>query len=199
MYSMAELLSEDWASPGRSREGVLAAAVPEDVGVFLGQVGQRLGDLTGGDHDDIDALIGEVAQLGSGLGLVDLVDIDRIGVPVGGGEVPGTVNGSLVVGTVVGVAGHGHGQAHNAITVVVHRVGLFHRRFLFHLLGSHRCLRLGCLCPSSGLLSRRGRLVCVGLSSGCGVLGVLQLLLEFRYNLGVYVALRGLGRGHRSL
>ena len=118
---------------------------------------------------------------------------------MGRGELDGQIDQFLVVGAVISGTGGSHADGHHAVAVDVQRVGLFHRRFLFHLLGSHRCLRLGCLCPSSGLLSRRGCLVCVSLSSGRVLLGVLQLLLEFGYNLGVYVARRGLDLGPRSV
>ena len=43
------------------REAGAAVAVPEDVGVLLDQLRQRLGDLGGTDDDDVDALLREVA------------------------------------------------------------------------------------------------------------------------------------------
>ena len=67
-------------------EAGAAVAVPEDVGVLLGEVGHRLGDLAGADDQDVDGLLGEVLEFGGGVGGLDVVDDDHLAEAVLGSE-----------------------------------------------------------------------------------------------------------------
>ena len=104
-----------------------AVAVPEDVGVLLDEVGERVGDLARPDRDHIDPLFGDVRQLGGSVLGGDVVDDDRRLVPVLLRELLDLGHERLVVGAVVAWSGGGHAELHGAVAVGVEGVDVARR------------------------------------------------------------------------
>ena len=132
-----------------------AVAVPEDLGVLGDEILQRIGDGAGAHEDDVDVLLGQVGELGSGILGSDLVDHDGRLEAVVLRHLGGLIDQRLVVGAVVLRAGRGDTELHLAVAVGVEQLDRVVR-------GSGG----GCLggCRSSGGRGCRGGL-CRG---GCG-------------------------------
>ena len=62
--------------PRQLLESGTAVAVPEDLGVLLGQVGEWLSDFAGTHEHDVDTLFCEVGHCLGGLGCSDVVADD---------------------------------------------------------------------------------------------------------------------------
>ncbi len=92
-------------------------------GYWLDQIGQRLGDLGGADDDDVDSLLGEVADDGGRVGRLDVVDDDRLFEAVLGRQRLGRVDDRLIVGAVVGWARGGDAEDDLTVAVGVEGVG----------------------------------------------------------------------------
>ena len=103
--------------------------------------GQRLGDLGRADDDHVDALLGEIADGGRGVGGLDVVDDDRLIEPVLLGRGLGGVDDGLVVRAVVGRTGGSDAEHDLAVAVRVERLAGAGRLGALGVLG-RRC-RLG--------------------------------------------------------
>src|SRR3990172_1641980 len=96
-----------------------AVAVPEDVRKLLEQRRQRLGECTRPDSEDVDPLLGDVAQLVTGVRRVDPIDDDRGLEVVGRRDLFDLLDQGLIISPVVTRAVDGHTDQDLAVAVEV--------------------------------------------------------------------------------